>query len=204
MIARLSWIQAACLTSCGPSTARPMSRTRHRRTVAPGEHQLSYSGALLSWSVASTETERFGPSSVPLGALAVAVPSAARTCSRLRPECVQLARVDLHADGGLLLAVQVDQADAADARQLLRDVGVGVDVHLLQRQHVRSHGDRHDLEIRRVGLSQVGGLGSVRGSSAGALLMAACTSCAAASMLRLRSNCTAIEVLPWHCWKSSP
>jgi len=27
--------------------------------------------------------------------------------------------------------------------------------------------------------------------------IAACTSCAAASMLRLRANCSVIEVLPW-------
>jgi hypothetical protein len=37
---------------------------------------------------------------------------------------VELVDVDLHTDCGLLLTVQVDQADAGHARELLRDVGV--------------------------------------------------------------------------------
>ena len=46
-------------------------------------------------------------------------------------------------------------------------------------------------------LLYVGGAGSVRGKSADAALIAACTSCSAASMLRSRSNCNVICELPW-------
>ncbi len=41
-------------------------------------------------------------------------------------------------------------------------------------------------------LLYVGGVGSVRGSRLEAALMAACTSCSAASMLRSRLNCSVI------------
>ena len=45
-------------------------------------------------------------------------------------------------------------------------------------------------------LLYVGGVGSVRGSRLDAALIAACTSCSAASMLRSRSNWSVICELP--------
>ena len=45
-------------------------------------------------------------------------------------------------------------------------------------------------------MRKAGGLGMPGGSSGAAWVIIACTSCAAASMLRLRSNCKVTEVAP--------
>src|ERR1700682_550054 len=58
-------------------------------------------------------------------------------------------------------------------------------------------------DMKRIGLSEgldlrkLGGDGIPGGSCGNAAEMAVCTSCEAASMLRLRLNCRVIEVEPW-------
>ena len=56
--------------------------------------------------------------------------------------------IDLHADGGLLAAVEGDEADAGDLRDLLGEDGVRGVVDLRQRERRRRHRER---EYRRVG-----------------------------------------------------
>jgi hypothetical protein len=111
----------------------------------------------------------------------------ARTSSRLSPSPRAL-RVDLHAHRRLLAAVQRDEADARDLRDLLREDRVGEVVDL-----ARAAATSELTLSVRIGVSAgllllyVGGRrGSVGGRRLDAALMAACTSCSAASMLRSR------------------
>ena len=72
---------------------------------------------------------RCGPMIEPLGALTVSLTICRADVVDLQAERGDLARIDLDAHRRLLLAADVDQADAVDARDLLGqdDVGVVVD-----------------------------------------------------------------------------
>src|ERR1044072_6663418 len=99
----------------------------------------SYCSALVAWSFAWMVKLCRAVLIVPFAALVVALPSTPRTASSVSPrvcnfagsacpppvfEChparLQLRRIALHADGGLLLAADDDLRDAGDLRDLLR------------------------------------------------------------------------------------
>ncbi len=196
MMARRPWIQAACFTSCGPDTACPMSRTRTGAPLCQARMRSLYSRAWVNWSVASIATDRFGPSSVPLGALAVAVPSTARTCSRLSPKASSLPGSTCTLMAGF----------CSPCRSISPTPGIRDSCWAMYESAKTSTSCRGkvsddtamDMIWKSAGLafSQDGGLGNVLGSRPLAPLMAAWTSCAAASMLRPRSNWTVMEVPP--------
>jgi len=74
--------------------------------------------------------------------------------------------------------------------------GVGHVVHLPLGHHVGGHGEDENRRFRRVDLAMLGFCGRYEGNWLRAALMEACTSRAAASMLRLRSNCIVTEAEP--------
>ena len=80
---------------------------------------------------------------LPLGVLTVVIASCAHVLQR---DVLgdQLGRIELDADGGLLLAADGDLADAGDLADLLGELGVGVVVHLDQRQGVGGHRQQQD------------------------------------------------------------
>ena len=104
--------------------------------------------------------------------------------------------IDLDAHRGLLAAADEDLPDAVHLRDLLREDGVGGVEDLRQRQRVAREREDEDGRVGRVDLA-VGRLErQVGGSSPPAAAIAACTSRAAASTLRSRSNWSVIDVEP--------
>ena len=65
----------------------------------------------------------------------------------------QLGRIELDADGGLLLAADGDLADAGNLADLLRELGIGVVVHLGQGQGVGGDRQQQDRRVGRVDLA---------------------------------------------------
>ena len=65
----------------------------------------------------------------------------------------QLGRIELDADGGLLLASDGHLANAGDLADLLGQHGIGVVVHLDQRQGVGGHRQEQDRRVGRVDLA---------------------------------------------------
>ena len=61
-------------------------------------------------------------------------------------------RIDLHPDGGLLLSADENLGNARDLRDLLRQDGLGVVVHLGERQGLGIDGEDQDRRIGRIGL----------------------------------------------------
>ena len=113
-------------------------------------------------------------------------------------------RIDADADRRLLGAVDADLGDALDLRQPLRD-------HACRRRRTsRSAAQSCDV-IARIMIGVADGLDLRNdgrdcrspGRSVSAALIAACTSRAAPSMLRLRSNCTVMRVSPRTSARSS-
>ena len=138
-----------------------------------------------------------GPSSVPVGRLALLrrdAPAAPRRCRcRARPA----RRVDLHAHRVLLRAEDLHLRHAVDRRDALRQQRLGVLVHLGQRQR-RPRSARGRRSAGRPGSPCGTTAASACPAAAGARAceMADCTSCAAASMLRSSANCSVIWVVP--------
>ena len=62
----------------------------------------------------------------------------------------QFGRIDLDADGGLLLAADGDLRHAGDLADLLRHLVVGVVIDLGHRQRIRRHREQEDRRIRRI------------------------------------------------------
>src|SRR5258707_11962373 len=89
--------------------------------------------ASKTWSVVSRVRDCFGPSSVPFGELTVVVASAADIFETDADRGGD-GRVDLNADGGLLLAVEIDHADPGDPRNLRRQEVFDIFVDLRNRE----------------------------------------------------------------------
>ena len=109
----------------------------------------------------------------------------------------QQVRVELDAHGVLLRAEHVHLRHAADHRDALRHHRLGVLVHHGERQR-RASSARSSGWAESAGLTlrKVGGVGMPGGRRRVHAAMAACTSCAAASMSRSRANCSVMLVLP--------
>ena len=152
-----------------------------------------------------------------MGWLTFAAASALRTSSSDSPAPASRYRIDLHAHRRLLAAADRHEADAGDLGDLLREHRVGEVVDLR-----RAAASPSVTASVRIGWSAgllfeyVGGAGSVRGNRFDAALIAAWTSCWAASMSRSSVNCSVICELPkletdvicasdgiWPNWRSS-
>ncbi len=128
----------------------------------------------------------------------------------------QLGGIHLDADGWERAAADVDLADALNLRELLLNDGGGFVVELVGAVFIRGEAEDHDGRIGGIDLA-IGGIGGEIGGQIGAGgLMAASTSRAAPSMLRLRSNWMVMVVVPrplvevisvtpamWPNWRSS-
>ena len=109
----------------------------------------------------------------------------------------ELLRVELDPHRVLLRAVHLHLRHAVDGREPLRQERLGVLVELRQRQRAWS-GARSTGSARTTGPpSGSSAAACPAGAGAAAWEIAACTSWAAASMLRLSANCRVIWVLPW-------
>ena len=73
----------------------------------------------------------------PLGALVVCRDDLGAHRVDLKAARSDLARIEPDADGRLLLAADVDETDAGDAGDLLREDHVGIIIDLVDRQRVR-------------------------------------------------------------------
>ena len=118
-------------------------------------------------------------------------PGRGRCCN-----CFERARIQFHAHGWLGAAADGHLADAFDLRQFLGEHGIGGIVHCARVVAVGGEGEDEDRRIGRVDLAVAGLFGKVRRQWPRAALMAAWTSRAAASILRLRSNWRTMLVLP--------
>ena len=105
-------------------------------------------------------------------------------------------RVDAHANGRLLGAADLHLGDARHLRDALRDDGVGGVVDGAGCQALRRQRQDEHRRRRRIGLAERRHVGRSPGRSAAAALSAACTSRAAPSMSRVRSNCTEMLAEP--------
>ena len=108
----------------------------------------------------------------------------------------QRVRIHLHMDGVLLRAQHLHLRDAGDHGDALGDAAFGEFVERPQGHLLGRQGDVENRLIGRIDLGEGGRRGHARGQLAGACVMAACTSMAAPSMLRLRSNSSVICVDP--------
>ena len=93
-------------------------------------------------------------------------------------------------------ALDRDAADAADLGQPLRHQRVGEVAEIAERNGRRGERERQHRRVGRVHLRIGRRIGQVRGSVEPAALIAACTSCAAPSMSRPRSNCSVTWLMP--------
>ena len=137
-----------------------------------------------------------GPFSVPVGKIDIGCADCADDLVDADAARRQLVGIDLNAHRGVRLAEDVDIGHAVDRRDRADNDGFGIFI---------------DVRSGRVGevtviwstaasagltLRIVGGVGSVGGSWRVAAEIAACTSCAAPSMLRSSRNCSVIWVDP--------
>ena len=140
---------------------------------------------------------RSGPSKAPSGPTALELAMAVRTCSIDTPMAASAGRVDAHADRRLLGAGDGDVGDAVDLA-----AGAGRSRCRRRRKarcrawSSRSAPGSGSARAAGLALRNAGSVGMSPGRSVSAALSAACTSRAAPSMLRDRSNCTAMRVLP--------
>ena len=113
------------------------------------------------------------------------------------PRDGQRVGIHLHAHGVLLRAEHLHARHAADHGDALREQRVGVLVDRVQRQR---GGVEREIEDRLLGrihlLIRRRARHAGRQPAAGACEMAACISCAAASILRSSANWTVIDVMP--------
>ena len=155
-----------------------------------------YCSASKSWSVAWMVHAVLASASSPLGVFALTVPRAARTCSRLRPIWLRRAGSTRTRTAGLAPPPTMTWpmpstwesfwARIESAASYMRPTGSTSEV----RARIMT-GRSAGLTLRYLGL-----LGRLAGSWLRAALMAACTSRAAASTLRLRSNCSTTVQAP--------
>ena len=109
----------------------------------------------------------------------------------------QLPRIDVDLDGELLRARRCCTcATPFSVDMRWRDVDFGVLVDLRERQRRRAEREEDDREVRRVHLLERRRRAACPGGRLRVREMATCTSCAAASMSRSRSNCSVMDVLP--------
>jgi hypothetical protein len=154
----------------GPSTATPTSRTRTgRRCARPAPCRSRRRAGDL---VVGVDVEGLvAPSVAPVGWLTVVAAITPRMSSRLRPIDASLAGSTWMRTAGFCWP-NVDQADAVDLRDLLRQDVVGVVVDGGQRQRVGLHRQHQDgasagLILRNVGGRQVGRQLAARGVDGG-------------------------------------
>ena len=95
-----------------------------------------------------------GPVSVPTGTLELALATARAHVVEREPARRGGLRIDLHAHGEFLRAVDLHLGDAGQLRDLLRQHGVGVFVHGRQRQRRRDVGDEQDREVAGIDLAE--------------------------------------------------
>ena len=106
--------------------------------------------------------------------------------------------IELDAHGEFLRAEDIHLGHARQARDALGEHGLGIFVHLLQRQGGRAQRQEQDRRIRGVDLAHGRRIRQVRAAACAALpAIADCTSWAAASILRSRENCNVMRVVPW-------
>ena len=130
------------------------------------------------------------PGNAPLGWSTVAWPSDGAHVLDAQAQAGERGRVDLHAHGGLLAAAHEHLAHALHLGDLLRQDGVGGVVDLGRAAGVFEVSERIRMGASAgLTLRKLGRVGRFGGRSPAAALMAACTSRAAASTSRSRSNC---------------
>ena len=152
---------------------------------------------MKNWSLTWIGQALIGPENSPFGRLAFAAAQRGAHCIKTEPKLFKSRGIDFNAYGRPRSAADEHLADSFNLRQLLRKNGVRCVINM------RLASDRSEVSARiMIGASagftfRYAGLpGRLAGNWPRAALMAACTSRAAASMFRLRSNWSVMPVEP--------
>ena len=124
-----------------------------RRAVAVGDDDVVIVLRLLQLVIGRDGEALPGAVDAALAGVGVGDGEHAAHVLERKPARLQLRRIDLDADGRLLLAADDDLGDAGDLRNLLRHDRVGKIVDGRERQRVRMGGQDEDRRIRRIDLA---------------------------------------------------
>jgi len=169
---------------------------RTGRSVAIGDHQI---GVVVGLQQLIVGVERVGLAWAVEGAFRqIDIRLAERGPHVLEVDAAgcQSLRIELHADGGLLLTADTHQTNAGYLRYLLQQDIFRKSIDGGQRQAVRGKPKHQDRRVGRLTFRIVGGYGKPTGNCAAAALMADSVSLTVPSIWRFKSNCRVIWVKP--------
>ena len=168
-----------------------------RIAVPVGDDDAARSAAAWSsWPLALTTKFCRRRTSCPVGRLTFAFVMAVATSSMPMPWVASLCGSTSMRTADFCEPMTLTCATPLTDRDALRDRRLRVFVDHRERQRRRLQHEKHHRLIGRVDLLYDGGAGICGGSARVVLAIIACTSCAAASMLRFKSNCSVMLVLP--------
>ncbi len=159
-------IHAACCEFSAASTMVATSEARTGGAVAIGDDDRLVVGAREQLVVGVDGVRLARAVERALGLVDVGGGESGAQVFKAEVVSGELRGIGLDAHGGLLAAGDGDQADAGDLRNLLREVGVGGVLDLVQRQRVGGERQRHDRRVGGVHLAVDGRVGQVGGQEA--------------------------------------
>ena len=150
---RLPLAQAACLASSAPLTAWPTSRIRKRTAIAISDDDVVPVLGLGELVVGVDRVGALRPVDIALGAVDRGDRDLAAHVLQRQALGDEFRRVDLDADGGLLLAADEDLRDARELADLLGELGVDGVADAGQRQCIGGRREQQDRRVGRVDLA---------------------------------------------------